>query len=313
MGREGCEGELQDDLRFATCANEACKRDYKTESDKHRKRKQRGTENNYMPIAVLPPIRQKSIHDYWPFGLTGKYSKEIIDNYMSAPALNRQGRYEEEETLAAFWVKEMATITLPPDSPNVQTLLSDWNKADSFMLEARIFEKQHGIPAAASYILPDTERQPGPPKAQEGDEAATIEAPRVRWDWEAEIWRCAARKCRGWDRDKENLLRHTTFHNDQDFQAPQDTDRYRGVTLYERFNEMERRREEIELEAAKLPRAHNMYFWCRVRQARIVREYDLEQAMGEPIADVTELKNAHKDCAGPWCGAMCSCWCHLGD
>ena len=96
--------------------------EYMTVENARRKRNERErkkSERNYKPTAVLPPIRQVSMHD-WPFWLSGRFSNEIKDRFMSANCLNRQGRYEEEENIAAFWVKEMAAITLPPDSPNVQ-------------------------------------------------------------------------------------------------------------------------------------------------------------------------------------------------
>ena len=288
-----CGRELPKDSRFRTCGDPDCKRDYKTDASRRRKENQRErekSERNYRPIAVLPPISQMSMHD-WPFSLTGRFSNEIKDQYMSANCLNRQGRYEEEDNIAAFWVKEMAAITLPPDSPNVQTLLHLWNKADAFMLYARIFEAQHGIEVAKSYILPGTEGQ----DAQPEEEEEPAEVPRVRWDCEAELWRCNARNCRGWDRDHAPLELHTDYHTEQDFAVLQVFDQNRGVTLYERYHEMTSLREKVLRESSRLPHAHKMYFRCRVRQAMIVWEHNYDRAMDYPTADVTELKNAQKE------------------
>ena len=60
---------------------------------------------------------------------------------------------KKRQTARPFWIKEMADITLPPDSQDVQTLLWDWDKADAECLKALIFEKQHGSPAAEADIV----------------------------------------------------------------------------------------------------------------------------------------------------------------
>ena len=81
-----CGRELPKDSRFRTCGDPDCKRDYKTDASRRRKENQRErekSERNYRPIAVLPPISQMSMHD-WPFSLTGRFSNEIKDQYMSA-------------------------------------------------------------------------------------------------------------------------------------------------------------------------------------------------------------------------------------
>ena len=62
------------------------------------------------------------------------------------------------------------------------------------------------------------------------------------------------------------------------------------IRLNHHFNEMDRLRKAVDSEARKLPEAHYEYFKCRVRQARIVREYEYDLDMGFPTADVTNLK-----------------------
>lgn len=229
-----------------------------------------------------PWIPQLSQYDD-PFGLTGRGSIEKIKEALSAPALNRQSRYEEEKTRAAFWIKKMADdLPLPEGTPNVQTLLHSWKEAYDFMQYARIFEDKYDTEVAESYILPGTEGQDAQP--EEVEEPA--EVPRVHWDRQAEVWRCPVFHCGGWDRNKAALTQHLAFHPEQDFAVRQAFDQNRGVTLYERYLEMKRERESVEFKAGGLPQAHNKYFWCRVEQAKIVGDYDYDVAMGKPTGDV---------------------------
>ena len=79
---------------------------------------------------------------------------------------------------------------------------------------------------------------------------------------------------------------------------------------YKEFAHMEQQRDDVQMEAAKLPPAANMLFWCRVRQYKIMRERAYDLALGYPIHDFTEVKrklldggNVHDlipEMAWPW-------------
>ena len=53
---------------------------------------------------------------------------------------------------------------------------------------------------------------------------------------------------------------------------------------------MDKQRQEVQMEAAKLPPAFNMFFWCRLRQYGIMREQAYDKAMGHPTHDFTDVK-----------------------
>lgn len=67
------------------------------------------------------------------------------------------------------------------------------------------------------------------------------------------------------------------------------------IRLYHWYREMDRQRQAADFKASKLPHEYYMYFQSRVEQAKIVREYELDQALGHPTGDVTEIKNALKE------------------
>ena len=54
-------------------------------------------------------------------------------------------------------------------------------------------------------------------------------------------------------------------------------------------------RQRVEIEAARLPAATNMYFWCRVTQQRIMREQHHDLALGYPVQDFTAVKKKLAD------------------
>ncbi len=80
--------------------------------------------------------------------------------------------------------------------------------------------------------------------------------------------------------------------------------------LYQEFEAMRQQRDDVQMEAAKLPPAENMLFWCRVRQYKIMRERAYDLALGYPTHDFTEVKrklveggNVHDlipEMAWPW-------------
>ena len=156
---------------------------------------------------VTDPLEQAAV----------KGSNAIHSLFFDAPCVNRQGRYDEEEQRAKTWEGQIreAAADRDPNAPDLTKLLNDWSKADSFMLQARVYEEHNGI---------------------------------------------------------ENS-RH----------------------LYEEYTVYQKLRDSAEFEASRLPSAENMFFWCRVRQYRIMRERAYDLAMGYPIADFTEVKKAMKD------------------
>ena len=246
--------------------------------------------NYYKPIAVLPPIRQLSMHD-WPFYLAGRSSKENIDNSMSAPALNRQARYEEEENKAAFWIEKMTAITLPPDSPNVQTLLHRWNQADAECLKARIFEKQHGMAAAEAYIVEHREVKTVQHLDKNGSALEVVDEMRSP-RWVEDAYRCYLVWCLFQDPNESAVHAHIREQHPWSIPKIEERPKTVPISLYTKFDEMDKQRQAAVCEASKLPDPHNKYFQCRVKQAGIVREYEYELAMGIQTFDVTELKNA---------------------
>ena len=62
--------------------------------------------------------------------------------------------------------------------------------------------------------------------------------------------------------------------------------------LDSKYEEMEDQRRWVEMRAAELLPAENMFFWCRVTQYKIMREQSYDVAMGYPTADFTEMKRA---------------------
>ena len=59
---------------------------------------------------------------------------------------------------------------------------------------------------------------------------------------------------------------------------------------YERYISMDKQRQEVQMDAAELPPAYNMLFWCRLRQYGIMRERAYDLAMGYPTHDYTDVK-----------------------
>ena len=82
-------------------------------------------------------------------------SNAIFSLFFDAPCVNRQGRYAEEEALAERYQKQMIATSAErdKDAPDLNILLHQWSQADSFMLQARVFEEQHGIEAAQKYTV----------------------------------------------------------------------------------------------------------------------------------------------------------------
>ena len=64
---------------------------------------------------------------------------------------------------------------------------------------------------------------------------------------------------------------------------------------YEEFLTRKAERDEVRMEAAKLPGAENMYFWCRLQQIKIMRERTYDLAMGYPSIDYTDVKKEIAD------------------
>lgn len=73
----------------------------------------------------------------------------------------------------------------------------------------------------------------------------------------------------------------------------------RGIDAAEALNDeydrMTAQRDAVQMEAAKLPPAYNMLFWCRIRQYQIMRERAYAAAMGYPIHDFTDVKRKLAD------------------
>ena len=89
----------------------------------------------------------------------------LNDIIMSAPCVNRQGRYEEEERRAQHWIGVISrtrSSVLESEEENeedeksqktdleevFEDLIHRWSAADAFMLQARIVEERQGIDAA---------------------------------------------------------------------------------------------------------------------------------------------------------------------
>ena len=60
--------------------------------------------------------------------------------------------------------------------------------------------------------------------------------------------------------------------------------------MYKEYKEKSARRDEVLMEASKLPPAYNAVFWCSVRKYEIIRERAYDLAMGYPTHDFTEVK-----------------------
>ena len=83
---------------------------------------------------------------------------EINAFLMSAPALNRQGRFEEQEAEAERWMgvfdsNKDTQDKKAEDQALLQSLLNRWSAADSFMLQAKIIEDQRGIEYAENMMV----------------------------------------------------------------------------------------------------------------------------------------------------------------
>ena len=80
---------------------------------------------------------------------------ELNDFLMDAPALNRQGRFDEQEEQAQRWMDMFRENTDPEekkskDLQQLQTLLNRWSAADGFMHQAKVIEDQRGIDYAST-------------------------------------------------------------------------------------------------------------------------------------------------------------------
>lgn len=63
-----------------------------------------------------------------------------------------------------------------------------------------------------------------------------------------------------------------------------------AVHLYPQFRKMRAQRDDVEMQASRLPPAEYQFFWSRVRQYKIMNERAYDLALGLPTMDLTELK-----------------------
>ena len=152
-------------------------------------------------------------------------ANNLNDFIFDAECLNREARWDEEEERAKRWQAQFGAT-----SEKLEELMQQWSEADAFMLQAEIYQTQHGVEAA--------------------------------------------------------------------------------LHLHAEFLDMQKQRSDAEMEAPKLRPAEYQYFWCRVRQYKIMRERARDLALGYPTHDFKKVKqklaeggNIHhlvSEMAWPW-------------
>ena len=78
---------------------------------------------------------------------------ELGSLMLAAPCLNRTQRLEDADKEMKRWQDRASKTAIREDEPDMDALLDKWSEAHAFMLEARIYQDQHGIRAARDLMV----------------------------------------------------------------------------------------------------------------------------------------------------------------